>query len=180
MVLAGGLLLFGLILLIISFIVFVAVWSEDGFFDGIKALLIGFLISSVLLVPGVYLANYMDELSNTPKEFIVVSECEIVALKDNSNINGSFTGSIFISSGYIEQQMHYFYMCNTNKGKLMRKVSSDKTYIIETNEKQPYIICKQEIYKDERANYWLEKSEVEYYIYVPEGTVDTTYKVDLQ
>jgi len=180
MAIIGGLLLFGLLIILVTLAMFIVVWVDDGFLEGIKTLIIGLLISSILLVPAIYLANNAEKLSKTPKEFIILSESKIIALKDNSNISGSFSGSIFISSGYIEQQMYYFYMYETDKGKMMGKVVSDKTYVVETNEKSPSIICKQEKYKDERANYWLEPSAIEYYIYVPKGTIDTTYKINLQ
>jgi len=180
MLIIGGLLLVGLIAITLTILTFIVAWMDDGFLEGIKVLIVGLLISSIFLVPSIYLVKHADELSKTPKEYIVLSESKIIALKDNSNISGSFSGSIFISSGYIEQQMYYFYMYETDKGKMMGKMVSDKTYIVETNEKSPSIICKQEKYKDERANYWLEPSAVEYYIYVPKGTIDTTYKINLQ
>ena len=176
----GALLLFGLAAVGMTIIFFIFTWIDEGFFTSIKVLLIGLLISSLLLVPATCLIKHSNELAKTPKESIVLSESKIIALKDNSNINGSFAGSIFVSSGYIEQQMYYFYMYETDKGKLMGKISADKTYIVETNEKSPSIISRQEKYKDERANFWLEPSVVEYYIYVPKGTVDTTYKINLQ
>ena len=180
MAIIGGLATFGMLALLATLILFIVVWSDEGFFEGIKTLLIGLIISSIFIIPAIYLIKHSDELSKTPKETIILSESKIIALKDNSNISGSFSGSIFISSGYIEQQMYYFYMYETDKGKMMGKMVSDKTYIVETNEKSPSIICKQEKYKDERANYWLEPSAVEYYIYVPKGTIDTTYKINLQ
>ena len=180
MLIIGGLLLVGLIAITLTILTFIVAWMDDGFLEGIKVLIVGLLISSIFLVPSIYLVKHADELSKTPKEYIVLSESKIIALKDNSNISGSFSGSIFISSGYIEQQMYYFYMYETDKGKLMGKISADKTYIVETNEKSPSIISRQEKYKDERANFWLEPSVVEYYIYVPKGTVDTTYKINLQ
>ena len=155
MLIIGGLLLVGLIAITLTILTFIVAWMDDGFLEGIKVLIVGLLISSIFLVPSIYLVKHADELSKTPKEYIVLSESKIIALKDNSNISGSFSGSIFISSGYIEQQMYYFYMYETDKGKMMGKMVSDKTYIVETNEKSPSIICKQEKYKDERANYWL-------------------------
>jgi len=180
MAIIGGLLLFGMIAIATTLIFFIFTWIDDGFLESVKTLLIGLIISAIFIVPSIYLIKHADELSKTPKEYIILSESKIIALKDNSNISGSFSGSIFISSGYIEQQMYYFYMYETDKGKMMGKVVSDKTYVVETNEKSPSIICKQEKYKDERANYWLEPSAIEYYIYVPKGTIDTTYKINLQ
>jgi len=105
----------------------------------------------------------------------------IVALKDNSGVEGRLDGSIFIVSGQINETPYYYCMESTSEGKHMIKIPSDNAYIVETDEKEPSIIKMTQKYIDKRYPFWIPTTEnTKYIIYVPKGTVDTTYRIDLE
>jgi hypothetical protein len=102
-------------------------------------------------------------------------QTDIVALKDNSNIDGKVNGGIFVTSGYIKESLYYYCMENTEQGKHMIKIPADKTYIIETNDIKPSVVKQINKYVDKRQYFWLLVTDEEkYIIYVPENTIDTT------
>lgn len=83
--------------------------------------LIGFLVSLLLMIP-----------AGEPR----VSQQDIVALKDNSNIHGSF----FLGTGSIDEEMYYYYMAdNGNGGYTMEKVEADDCTIYEDSPDAPYL-----------------------------------------
>jgi hypothetical protein len=105
-----------------------------------------------------------------------VSDTQIIALKDNQNVSGSF----YIMGGYVDEELYYYYATETEFGYKTEKISSDNTYIKYTNEK-PHI----EKYSGDFANdiwYWLATPLVSdrYIIYCPENTITTEYVVDLE
>lgn len=122
-------------------------------------------------------------VSRIPKDISWKEEWKtnIIALKDNSNIHGHIGGGIFVTSGYINESMYYYCMESTEQGKHMIKIEAEKSYIIETNDICPMIIKQKAYNLDKRLDFWLDSSsEYKYIIYVPEGTVDANYKVNLE
>lgn len=90
--------------------------------------------------------------------------CDILSLKRESAEEGSF----ILGTGRIEKRNYYFYYYQEDKGIKLGKVDSEEAYIIQTNEMTPSIYHIKE-----------KKSlESNYYIYVPEGTIITTYLLD--
>lgn len=162
--------LVGLLLL-----VFIVEDISYGYTPIIKTILLVLcLISCISSV--IVMRNISDE-----QEWQEDWQTDIVALKDNSNIDGKVNGGIFVTSGYIEESLYYYCMENTEQGKHMIKIPADKTYIIETNDIKPSVVKQINKYVDKRQYFWfLVTDEEKYIIYVPENTIDTTYKVDLQ
>lgn len=137
------------------------------------------LIIAICVLLG--LVKIGDKLDKSPVEWNIEWQTNIIALKDNSDIQGNIYGGIFVTSGQIGEETYYYCMESTNEGKHMIKIPSDKAYITETNDKTSGIIKKSEHWKNNKLDFWMcPKTGEKYYIYVPVGTIDTTYKVDME
>lgn len=103
----------------------------------------------------------------------VTATSSIVALNDGSLVEGR---SGFLGSGYIEEELYYFYMKDAGNGAYaMRKVPADRTFIyytddnfrIETIERTYSLGC-----------FYYPEDNI-YYIYVPKGTITEDFIIDL-
>lgn len=87
------------------------------------------------------------------------TENDIVLLKDNVSVDGHF----FLGTGYVGSNMKYFFYCIDEDGYYLRSVGTYNTRIIEDDDVVPFI--------KEKHGTWRDKSEIKYWIYVPEGTI---------
>jgi hypothetical protein len=111
----------------------------------------------------------------------------IEALKDNRDIGGQLHGGIFVSTGYIKEDLYYYYMINTVKGKSIGKISANKAYIKEiSNDELPYIECGTYRFKNKNSirdfyNLGNEDSfDWECTLGISKDAIDYQYKIDLQ
>lgn len=107
----------------------------------------------------------------------LVETKEITALNDDSAISGHF----YLGSGYVNEKKRYYFFEETDKGKHMDSVDADSSYIIESDTEQPRI----EVYPPKFKSKWLylfamEFADTEYKIYIPENSITTEFKVDLE
>lgn len=101
---------------------------------------------------------------------------EIVALKDNGNAGGRF----FLGSGYIDNDMMFYYVTNEHGAYKINKIKAGEATII-YSEDSPRI----EKYSAEKFVHWwyyIFAIPVSYYtqIYVPEGTIQYGFNIDLE
>lgn len=171
------------ICIIIGIIVGVAViWSDWGFSIGETFLgaicggFIGTLVGLIILLIGM---GWFETVPNSEKNIVHDEQIEVLALKDNFNIEGSG----FLLSMYVEEDLKYVYVYNdSERGMAADKIDADYAYIkyIEDNE-QPYI---QKWHEESKNRFieWLFKPGYTYYtIYLPQGSViEGTYEVDLE
>lgn len=137
-----------------------------------------------------------SEITERKEEYKLVESQNIVALQDNSNTSGRF----LLGSGTINGSMYYCYYIDTDDGYKYQQINTsdynvdvsikycnenetphiekyDK-YTIPTSDKKwgwvfnPVLIAP-------RANQSVLSAQ-KIYIYLPEGTIDENYKVDLQ
>lgn len=104
------------------------------------------------------------------------SDNKIVALKDTQNINGVH----YIRSGYISEDLYYYYAVQTEMGYKTEKVHSNDVYIKYTDE-NPHV----EKYVSDFADDYMylfafPQTNTKYIIYCPEGTISTEFNVDLE
>lgn len=107
-------------------------------------------------------------------------ERSLVALKDNNSINGNS----FLFGGNIDEEFYYFYYYQDGTGTSFAKVQADRAIVFDdnTDPRIEYIACKHEngiigrlldptdcLFLDRRKR-----------IYVPEGSITTEYKLDLE
>ena len=86
---------------------------------------------------------------------------EIVSIRNEDSIEGSF----FLGSGTLNDKTYYVCYSKTNKGYKLEKLETDKSYVIEDNDKTPSVYKVND--KNSLGNY--------YNIYVPVGTIITTF-----
>lgn len=91
---------------------------------------------------------------------------DIVSISRDSEVSGHFT----LGCGYIKETQYYFYYYPTDKGIKLGKVDADASYIVETDEYTP------SIYKVKE--YGTFNEDIYYNVYVPFGTVVTTYTLN--
>ena len=103
---------------------------------------------------------------------------ELVALKDNSQIEGS----AFLFSSVIDEDLRYTYIYETDMGMTTKSIDSSKAYIkyIEANE-TPYIQTWYVRPHSDFINWLFCPGYYRYTIYLPEGSViENVYEVDLK
>lgn len=139
----------------------------------ISGICLSICVGSMILfiIISCYFSNMPYKYSNEP-----CSIEYIVALKDNSEINGKFSGGRYYIRGYINEKSYYSYMVKLNNGGMVaNKVPSDSTIIYEVDENfrvewwvksKNWLGCKDEVY------YWK--------IYIPKGSIITDYSIDLE
>ena len=163
--------------------------------DHIKGFIacIVFVIGILSWVASVVISSTISE---TKEEYKLVESHNIIALQDSSNTSGTF----FLGCGTVGSSMYYCYYIDTDDGYKYQqiKVSSDDVdvSIKYCNENETPHIEKYDKYtivtsnKDwgwvfnpaliaPRANQSVLSAQ-KIYIYLPEGTIDENYKVDLQ
>lgn len=111
-------------------------------------------------------------------EYNKTQEINITALKDNSNVYGSY----FLFSGYEKEKLYYYYSAETKYGYKIDKIDASNAYIKYSNE-QPKI----EIYSPEFTNSIVEFfalapifNDLRYIIYVPENTITNEFVINLE
>lgn len=111
-------------------------------------------------------------------EYTKTQEINIIALKDNQNIQGSY----FLFSGYEKEKLYYYYSAETEYWYKVNKIDASNTYIKYSNE-QPKI----KIYSPEFTNSIVKFfaltpmfNDSRYIIYVPENTITNEFVINLE
>ena len=106
----------------------------------------------------------------------------ITAMQDNLNTHGKF----YFRRGYIETELYYYYVYSTKNGLKSGYIPANKTYLNYTTDK-PHI----ERYTRRWNKSWIKwftcvdaqeyaGNDVYYKAYVPEGSVEQNFNIDLQ
>ena len=157
-----------IICVIIGFIIGYKNWGYigDGILYGFAGLLIGFTIY--------FFAGGVIGCELATKE--VVEEQKIYALNDSIGVEGGY----YLFSGYIDGNLKYRYVIDTDKGKHIEEVAADYGYIKEGNY-DPKVEHHYYEFEKKWQRWFGHRFFVEdyYEFYVPENTVTTEYNVDL-
>ena len=110
-------------------------------------------------------------------EYRLEDTTAIVALKD-----GNIGGGLYLNGGYVGEELRYNYAYETKNGITVANVKAKDTYIRYVSKGAPRI----EKYSKHFSEWWryiyastLIKRNI-YVVYVPEGTVDLSFKIDLE
>ena len=99
---------------------------------------------------------------------------EIVNLKDNNELDGQFSGRYV--RGYVgEETTYHYYYKDSDGGMKLKKVEADKATIYETDG-TPRV----EWYRQTRSFWWQEETKYYCKIYLPEGSVEVEYVIDME
>lgn len=140
----------------------------ESFLSGLIGLMMGVLICGIMAIAPI------------PTEEVIVSDVPICAMKDTMGVEGSF----FLGSGSVDSEFKYVYATKTNKGiKIQNPIDASNAYInyIEEGE-QPHIAEVDTQFSNDILNFFFcgRMKPNEIYIYVPEGTIEEVYNIDLE
>ena len=142
--------------------------ADNFFFIGILgALASGVCVVLVTMIIGTCI----------PSSEIVYEETvtPIVALEDNVTTNGTF----FLGTGAVKDDIHYYYMIETERGYKLQDIAASKAYI--KYDTKPRIVVENGCgFKHWYNNIWAFPTRTHYTIYVPEGTILNNYNIDLK
>lgn len=167
--------LFGIIGLLIAI---AGIWECNDWRDFLTVSLNS--IATICLIALTAFIGFVFALALPMETKTVVDEYKIVSLQDNNSTSGNF----FLGTGYIEGKMKYsFYYENSGEYK-MKQTDINNTSIIYSDS----IICKryrQVAVDGAFINYFAldelnSESEMKYIIYVPKGTIKTSFSLDAQ
>ena len=160
---------------LVSLIIGLIIWIREGcyFDDFCHVLLMGAIGLTLGLVVLLCAQLYFF---NTEFDGDLTETTNLVSLADNYGVKGS----AFVFSGYVNSELQYTYLYESEHGLTTKTIDADNVYLRYTND-APII----EKYKERHPNWlinWLFIPGGTYYIiYVPEGSVITNqYSVDLQ
>lgn len=154
-------------------------WDVGGWI--LMNLLVSILIAIAVLVCNITSAAAIWNFAPDSHEYYVKNDFEIVAMQDNLNTNGRF----YLTHGMIETDLYYFYMRETSRGLKQGKMPANNTYITYT-EDTPHVEYYETRFKEDVK--WVDlftlndRCYVESYYraYVPTGTVQEDFYVDLK
>lgn len=159
-----------------------------------------FIIRAITLIVGAGIiitsCFVSEEITERKEEYKLVESQNIVALQDSSNISGRF----LLGSGTVNGSMYYCYYIDTNDGYKYQQINTsnydvdvsikycngnetphiekyDKYTVVTSNKEWGWVFNPTLISPQEKEAVL---SPTKVYIYLPEGTIDENYKVDLQ
>lgn len=143
-----------------------------------------FILCSLISCLGVLLISSLVEAVVEPESVLVEKRSvELVAMKDNSNIRGSF----FLGTGSVGEELKYHYMkkVGTANGRVAYKAASvyaNEVIVVETNDETPRITLYDYRYKNKLLNFlFLNTKRPVKEVVVPVGSVvQNLYEVDLE
>ena len=103
---------------------------------------------------------------------------ELYALQDNNEISGSF----FLGSGRIDEEMYYVYIVKEDRGKQIQTLEIDANEIYLNNSTDtPTLDIYSKDFKYEWM-YWFAMPKIgyEYVFNIPSGSIDYEYNIDLK
>lgn len=127
-----------------------------------------FVISALFLIFGYV---HIDNKEWTYPEKPNATE-HILSLNDNNLVQGK----TYIHQGYIKEDLYYQYIVDVGKGgyKANKVPAKDTTLYYSKNN------FRVEWYKKRKSWLWFEQEAPYYKIYIPNGSIETDYSVDLK
>lgn len=166
------------------FLLIIGIHSE---FHKMKAIY-GIIIMGFAFLSGICLTANDDSLAFDYSENEVLTETtDIYNLADRYSVRGNF----YLGTGDVSESEYYYFLRQTDKGKIIDKIPQNITYITEDNTQKPRI---EEYSYEGKSNksvkYWftltLDINEDEtsyktayYRVYLPEKSIKTDFSVDL-
>lgn len=182
LVVFGG---FGTLYMLIG--IMVELFSDFGNWKWIGRYAVKFLI--FLVIGAVGLLGLAGIYSLTYEQTAQTGEWELVSLADSSQISGEGSGVFFYVYVSIDtNEVYSFYYKTIDNGLKKGKVDADATIIYENDDCTPHVV-EYTTYTKSKMNKvlrWIlacgfgESTQQTYEIYVPEGTILTTFELDSQ
>lgn len=137
-----------------------------------------FAACAVLLWFILMVTSHIVAVCAAETQWKLVETREIYALNDNVGVSGRF----YLGSGHVEDEMKYYFVEKTEKGKVVNSIGAKNAYIVESNAETPRIEKLEKRWTNNIV-FWftcsLGPNISEYKIYIPENSVTTDFNVDL-
>ncbi|MED2979508.1 hypothetical protein P4284_22875 [Bacillus swezeyi] len=166
-----GLFLLSIIVAVIfaGYFIFEIGYDIINFFVGILfGLVVGVLVFLVGVLPAFLLHS----------EPVDPHKTEIYSIKDNSTTKGSFV----LGSGTVDEDRYFYYVVEENGFKSVDKAKVEDSKMKEGSIEQPYVVTYEMQFRSAFARFFYGKytGEKSYEFYLPENTITTDYKIDLE
>lgn len=142
-------------------------WLEGVLFAILASIISTIVLGIVFVIIG---ANTkLEEISSETNSY------DLKSLGNSKDVEGSFSGTVFVSRGYIGEKQVFNYIRSEGEGVVLRQQDATSSVIYE-GDYTPRV----EITAYEMGSPWLSPWTSKTYtaaFYVPEGTVATTYEV---
>lgn len=130
-----------------------------------------FLIGCVAIVLFLFVAECVLNTKNYQYEDAPYSTQYIVALNDNSMIHGKF----YLRRGYIDEETYYQYLMKWNGGYKLNKIKASSATVYESDDNY-----RVEWYEGKRSWLWFSDTTKIQKVYIPEGSIQESFNVDLE
>lgn len=140
------------------------------------------------VIYGVIQSSYQNNVENLVEK--PYKTYELLSLNDNKNIDGSLSMMFFVGSGYIGENLYYyFYIKNSETGLIeLKKERADREYNndiyikeIKKGEKPKYI--KYGYFIKDNESIWYDPylvRKTKSILYIPKGSILNEFKLDLE
>lgn len=100
----------------------------------------------------------------------------IIALNDSTGVNGR---SGFLGSGYVEDELYYYYMTDTKEGFQAKKIKAEDTYVRYSDKPivETYTATN---FKNKLLWFIALPIKSFHIVYIPEGSIIENYRIDLK
>ena len=143
----------------------------EKFLASLMTLFFAFLLSFSVLYLGSVCISFIADV-----EYEIASDTQIIALKDNQNVGGSF----YIMGGYVNEDLYYYYATETEFGCKVEKIKSENSYIKYTDGNTHIEKYKPKFVNEFAYLFGLPVQPSRHIIYCPKGTVTNEFRVDLE
>ncbi|QJC97163.1 hypothetical protein HC660_26890 [Bacillus mojavensis] len=154
------------------FIIFVcnAYYPEfiDYLFGAFLALIAALIVFLIAVIPSFFAETKAVNPHKT----------EIYSIKDNAKTSGSFV----LGSGTVDEEQYFYFVTEKNGFKSISKAAVEDSKMKEGKYMKPYVVTYDMEFKSSFARFFYgkEASRESYEFYLPENTVTTEYKIDLE
>jgi len=143
--------------------------TKEGYLDIVEIILFSFLNALLSAFIGFCFACVL------PSYYVVEKSIfDLESIQDGSKMQGQF----FLGSGYINEQMHYSFYLNEEKGYKLYSISSNDAHIRYTNNKPKLEMLEEKKSNAFINNFSLCELKTNYIIYVPKGSILQNYDLD--
>lgn len=105
-----------------------------------------------------------------------ISTEHIIALDDSTGVNGR---AGFLGSGYVEDELYYYYMTDAKEGFQAKKIKAEDTYVRYSDE--PIVETYTATNFKNKLLWFIALPIKSFHIaYIPEGSIIENYRIDLE
>ena len=142
----------------------------DAFLGSILTLIASFVVAVLILL----FSSVFVTAADAHIYYKLETDTKIIALKDNSDI----TGSRFICSGYVDDDLYYYYATDTELGYKVEKVKASQSYIRYSD--NTHIEKYNAVYSNWLVRLITLPDDDRYVIYCPDKTITQYFEINLE